>query len=355
MATRQEGPEVETPGEHGSPSAGMSATAQRMASRVAFAGAGAGLLRLRELSVLLVALALAVYFAVSNPAFLSIQNAAVIAAFTASAAIIAAGEVMLLVSGELDLSVGMTFALVPFILLWAMDWGAPFVVALLVALAGAALVGLLNGVVTVGLGVHSFITTLGTLFLIHGVTLIVSGSFPKPAPSEGVAVQVFGGWPWSQILWAVGIAIVMQTILTGTRWGTYTIATGGNPIGASEAGIRIRAIKVRNFVVCAMLGGFAGIIEGIHVTKSFDPNAGGNELMFTAIAAAVIGGTALAGGSGTVIGAFLGALVLGILRNGFTLQGISANTYFVILGVAIIASMVLNTQLSRFRREAKAG
>ncbi|MQA86072.1 MAG: ABC transporter permease [Streptosporangiales bacterium] len=324
-------------------------------ARAAFTGASAGLLRMRELSVLIVVVALSIYFAVSNPAFASAQNAAVIASFTASAAIIAAGEVMLLVSGELDLSVGMTFAMTPFILLWAMDLGAPFIVALFVALAGAALVGVVNGVVTVGLGVHSFITTLGTLFLVHGVTLIISGSFPKPAPSKGFVTQVLGGWPWAQILWAIVIVIVMHAVLTGTRWGTYTIATGGNPTGASEAGIKIRRIKMRNFIACAVLGGFAGIVEGIHVTQSFDPNAGGNELMFTAIAAAVIGGTALAGGSGTVIGAFLGAVVLGVLRNGFTLQGISANTYFVILGVAIIASMVLNTQLSRFRREAKAG
>lgn len=321
----------------------------------ALAGVAPGLLRLRELSVLIVVVALTLYFAVDNPAFVTVNNAAVIAQFTAAAAIIAAGEVMLLVSGELDLSVGMTFALTPFILLWAMDWGAPFVLALLIALAGAAAVGVVNGLVTVGLGVHSFITTLGTLFLIHGITLIISGSFPKPAPSQGAAVAVFGGWPWSHILWAVAIALVMQTVLTSTRWGTYTIATGGNPTGASEAGIRTRVIKVRNFIACAVLGGFAGILEGINITKSFDPNAGGNELMFTAIAAAVIGGTALAGGSGTVIGAFLGALLLGILRNGFTLQGISANTYFVILGVAIIASMALNTQLARFRGEAKAG
>jgi simple sugar transport system permease protein len=106
---------------------------------------------------------------------------------------------------------------------------------------------------------------------------------------------------------------------------------------------------MRNFVVAAMLAGFAGVIEGIRV-GSFDPGAGvaGNRV-FESVAAAVIGGTILTGGAGTVIGAFLGALVIAILKDGLALEGVSAFTYTMVLGAAIIVAMVLNSLASKAR------
>jgi simple sugar transport system permease protein len=313
------------------------------------------LLRLRELSVLVVVIALAIYFAVANSAFTDSQNLINVANLTSSAAMLAAGEVLLLVCGEIDLSVGMTFAFTPILMMWLADRGVPLTLALLIALAAAGVIGAFNGLATVLLRLPSFITTLGTLFLIHGVTLTVSGSFPIPAPTEGLLVDVLGGWTWSQLIWAVVIAVALHVVLVGTRWGVYTVAAGGNLLGASEAGIRVRAIKVRNFVLAAVIAGLAGVIEGMHISQSFDPNAGGNELMFAAVASAVIGGTALLGGSGTVAGAFLGAVLLGMLQNGLTLQGYSATTFIIIEGIAILLAMALNTRLSRLRAGAKAG
>ena len=109
-------------------------------------------------------------------------------------------------------------------------------------------------------------------------------------------------------------------MLNRTRFGLHTIATGGNLVAAAEVGIKVTSIKISNFVLCSMLGGFAGIIDAFRI-GSIDPLAGGSEIMFTAIASAVIGGTLLTGGSGTVIGALIGALALGILKDGFTLSG----------------------------------
>lgn len=328
-------------------------TALAPAGRFGLAGVGSSLLRLRELSVIAVVAALTIYFSVSNSGFFNSDNLGNVANLSSAAAILAAGEVMLLVCGEIDLSVGMTFALTPFIMMEMNGHGIPLFFALVIALLVAASFGLFNGVVTVMLGLPSFITTLGTLYLVHGITLKVSSSFPVAAPTGGFLPHLLGGWKWSEILWAIGIAVVMQIVLTSTRWGTYTIATGGNFLGASEAGIKVRAIKIRAFVTTAVLGGFAGILEGIHISQNFDPNAGGNDLMFKAVAASVIGGTALLGGSGTVIGAMFGALLLGVLEDGFTVQGIGSTTFIVIEGVAIILAMVLNTQLARFRRAAK--
>jgi len=299
---------------------------------------------------LAVVIVLFVYFAASNPGFYGVSNLGDLADATAPVAIVAAGEVMLLVCGEIDLSVGMTFALAPFVMMALNNVGLPLLLALIIALAVAGLIGVFNGLVTVWLGLPSFITTLGTLFLIHGITLKTSGSFPTPAPQDGLLAQILGAWRWAEILWAVLIAVVMQVVLTSTRWGVYTIATGGNAIGAAEAGIKIKSIKVAGFVTTAVLGGFAGVLTGTSISHNFDPNAGGNNLMFTAVAASVIGGTTLLGGSGTVIGALFGAALLGILEIGFTLQGISATSFIMIEGAAIIVAMVLNLQLGRFRR-----
>jgi simple sugar transport system permease protein len=146
------------------------------------------------------------------------------------------------------------------------------------------------------------------------------------------------------------IVAFFHLLLTRTRWGLHTIAVGGNPLGATEAGIRAGRIKIVNFMMVSTLGGFVGILEAFRI-NTIDPNIGGGfGIMFLAVSAAVIGGTALAGGSGTVAGAFLGALVLAELQNGMNLIGISANPYFVILGIAILVSMIANVYLSRLRR-----
>lgn len=321
-------------------------------------GVGQNLMRLRELSVVLVTAVLFAYFAIGQgSAFTGKDNLGNIANYTSAAAIIAAGEVMLLVCGEIDLSAGMTFAMTPILMmLLHNNQSLPLGIALVVALLVAAAFGLFNGLVTVLLRLPAFITTLGTLYLVHGLTLKVAGSHPEPAPTDGTFVQVFASqshW-WSEIVWAIAIVVVMQIVLTSTRWGAYTIATGGNYLGAAEAGIKVRAMKVRAFVITAVFAGFAGVLDGIHTPQSFDPNAGGNDLMFTAVAASVIGGTALLGGSGTVIGALFGALLLGILQDGFNIKGLSVNTFIMVEGIAIILAMVLNTQLTRFRRGARA-
>ncbi|MGH8948980.1 MAG: ABC transporter permease, partial [Acidimicrobiia bacterium] len=207
----------------------------------------------------------------------------------------------------------------------------------------------LNGAISIGFGIPSFIVTLGMGFVINGVTLNISDGFPKQAPSTGAAAAIFGGANFSGLMWVIIIITVMHLILKHTRWGVYTVAIGGNPLGAAEAGVPTRRIKMRNFILAAMLAGFAGVIEGIRV-GSFDPGAGvAGPRVFLAVAAAVIGGTALLGGSGTIIGAFLGALVLAILQDGFNLQGVSAFTFTMVLGAAIILAMILNSLATKAR------
>jgi simple sugar transport system permease protein len=309
---------------------------------------GRSLLHSREASIAIAGIVLVVYFQSTAPAFLSASNVANLAGYSATTAIIAAGEVMVLISGEVDLSVGQVYALAPFVMYYTQRAGVPFVPAIAVGLIPAAIIGIINGLITVVLDIPSFITTLGTLFLINGLTLTISGGFPvapKPGPVVG---NIFGGNAISQSLWAIGVTLVFQLVLVKTRWGMHTIATGGNLIGAKEVGVKTGFIKIGNFVICSVLGGLAGTLDCFRI-GSIDPLAGGTEIMFMAIASAVIGGTLLTGGSGTIVGAFLGACVLGILKDGFTLSGVSAYTFDMILGGAILITMLINVHLSRLR------
>jgi simple sugar transport system permease protein len=305
-------------------------------------------LRWREASILLACVLLAIYFQSTNSTFLSLSNIKNLIDFTATTAIIAAGEVMVLVCGELDLSVGMVYALVPFVMHFLIADGVPAGAAMILALAAAGMIGLVNGAITTFLSVPAFVTTLGTMFLINGLTLTISGGFPVEPQAGAVFTAAFGGSPWARLGWALAIAIVLQLVLNRTRFGLHTIATGGNLVAASEVGIKVTSIKIRNFVLCSVLGGFAGVIDAFRI-GSIDPLAGGSQIMFMAIAAAVIGGTLLTGGSGTVIGALIGALALGILQDGFTLNGVSAFTFDMILGAAILLTMAFNIRLTLWR------
>jgi len=307
------------------------------------------LVRVREVSVLIVAVGLVFYFQAANPAFLSESNILSLARFAVPYVVIASALCLLLICGELDLSVGQSFAFAPIVMYLAYDkLFLVLPIAVLVGLLAVALVGLVNGVITVYLGVSSLITTLGMFFLLAGLNVILTGGFPATTPDTNSLTRVLGEYPWAGAIWALVIVAVLQLVLSRTRWGLHTYATGGNPLGSREAGVGVARIKIGNFIMCATLGGFVGIIESFRI-NSIDPLAGGPDIVLLCIASAVIGGTALLGGIGTVTGAFLGALVLVILRNGFTLQGIDSDTFNVVLGVAILVAMVLNVYIARLR------
>ena len=319
--------------------------------------AGTVLVRWREASVLIVAVGMALYFRASHDVFLSHDNLRNIAQATAPTAIVAVGIVLLLVSGEIDLSVGVVAALTPFLVHYAVDlYGVPVVPALLLAFGIAAGIGFCNGFIVTKLKVPSLVATLGSFYLLLGVLLTTSHAYPAQIPeqAQGRIQQIFGAGDWASLTWCLAIVVIFHVVLTRTRWGLHTISVGGNPIGATEAGIRVDRIKIGNFMIASTLGALAGLLEAFRI-NSIDPNiGGGTALVFTAISAAVIGGTALAGGSGTVIGALLGALILAELQNGFNLIGISANPFQLILGSAILISMIANQYLSRLRRRGGA-
>jgi simple sugar transport system permease protein len=325
---------------------------------------------------------LALYFAANTTGFFTSGNFKTILPYFAPFAILAAGEVFLMINGEIDLSIGGAYLFAPFLFYEVHNGGIPLVPSLIVALLACMLVGLVNGVFTTVIGVNSFIATLGSLFTLEGLTLIISHAQPVQTPGaqvtssvqnvphvvnghhvvlqqtvnhRGTFASIFGGGTYSELIWALVIIVALQVVLTRTRWGVYTIAVGSNRLGAAEAGIRVRLVMIRNFIMCSTLAGLVGILEAVRATSVQPDPAGANEILLTAIAAAVIGGTLLVGGSGTVVGALIGALFLGVLHDGLVIQGVNADYLNFYLGLAILIAMVINVYVGRVRRGSGLG
>jgi simple sugar transport system permease protein len=218
--------------------------------------------------------------------------------------------------------------------------------------------GWVNGFITVTLGVPSFITTIGTGFVMEGLALTFSHAEPSPTPpavlSAGKWLGVPGNpWQWAPFVWAVVLVLIFHLVLTRTRFGLYTISAGGNLLGAREAGINVGRIKYGNFMITGFMGALVGLQTALY-TNNVDPSAGGYQPMFYAVIAAVIGGTAMLGGSGTILGAFLGAIVLATLTDGFDIIGVSSNPLPIIFGGAILVAMIANVQLARLRGSGRS-
>jgi len=306
-----------------------------------------------EASVVVVSVALIIYFEIANQNFLTNANIQTISQFVAAPVIIACGEIMLLICREIDLSVGQVFALAPFLMENVHDVGVPVPLAIIAALIACALIGLTIGLITIRLSIPSFITTLGMLFLITGLTLTISRGYPANTEGGPILTGIMGVWGYSEIVWALAIVAIMHVVLRHTRWGLHTTAVGGNIVAAAEAGIAINRIKIANFVLTSTLGGLCGLLEAFRV-GSIDPLAGGSNIMFLGVASGVIGGTAIAGGAGTIVGGLVGGIMLGVLQDGFTLLGINAFTFDIVIGAAILIAMAANIHLSRLRHRGRA-
>jgi simple sugar transport system permease protein len=339
-------------------------------------------LSLREGSIIVVTLLVAIYFSLTTSTFLTSSSFKTLLPFFAPFAILGAGEVFVMILGEIDLSIGATYLLAPFLYYKLAVAGIPYVPCVLIALAGCMVVGFINGFFTAVIGISSFVATLGMLFTLEGLTLIISHGVPVAMPGAEVTsttvsvhhvingahivltetvnhvstfAKVLGEGTYSELIWALVIVIVGQIVLTFTRWGIYTVAVGSNKLAASEAGVRVLLVMIRNFILCAAAGGFAGILEAVRASSVQPDVAGANEILFKGISAAVIGGTLLAGGSGTVVGALIGALFLGILNDGLILKGVNADYQLFYLGLAIILAMTVNVYVQRVRRGSRSG
>lgn len=289
-------------------------------------------------------------FSFTATRFLTADSFAGIITIASELGIVATGATFLMISGEFDLSVGSVFGFSAMLFAIAATKGIPLVIGLLLALSAAALIGLLNGYITVRFQIPSFITTLGTLMLWRGVLLAITGGFPVRYWESSSVLNFLNGNLWGEFrasaIWFLAIIFLLNFILLRTRYGNATYATGGNKEAARLLGISVERVKMRNFIISAVLAGFAGCIQFARFC-SVDPIRGQN-MELEAIAAVVVGGTLMTGGYGNLIGTLLGVLLIGMLRSGLVMAGAPAYWYQAFVGLILIIAVVLNTNIKRW-------
>lgn len=312
------------------------------------------LLQRPAVSALVMLLAVVAAFALYAPQFLTQSNARVILFAVPELGIIALGTGILMVAGEFDLSVGSVFALVPMAIVILMgkagiDPGIAIVLGLLIGLV----VGYANGWITLTFGIPSFVTTLGMLFIVRSVATVLSGGFPPPFPPDTPTWLFVAdlGLFRSSMIWFMGFILVLAAMLHRTNLGNWIYATGGQRQAADDMGINTRRVKMMCFMLCGLLAGFAGMITTFRLRSALPSLGEGYELQ--AIAANVIGGTALTGGIGSVAGFTIGTVLIRVIDNGLVMARIDANWFRFAIGSLTILAVILNTGLRRRARAMK--
>lgn len=311
-----------------------------------------------ELAGLLLLAVLVILFQLrSGGVFLSANNMRGILGLLPEAALVALGVTLLMICGEFDLSVGSVFALMPMTMAVLFVSGVPFWPAVLAGLALCAFVGFLNGWITIKFDIPSFITTLGMMFMARSLTVVVSGGFPPRIRPGEVPSWLFTGFVDSagfvraSVLWFIAIAVLMAVLLSRTNFGNWVRATGGFLPAAQAMGIPTARVKITCFMICSVLAGFAGMIQALRL-NSFLPSMGmGMELQ--AVAAAVIGGTSLMGGIGSILGGLIGATIIRIMDNGMVMSQIDASWFQFAIGALTILAVVGNAWLRKRGRAMK--
>ena len=305
-----------------------------------------------ELASTLLLVLLIVFFQIlSGAVFLSIDNVRGVMGLLPETALVAVGVTLLMICGEFDLSVGSVFALMPMTMAVLVVAGVPFWLAILLGLALCAFIGFINGWITIKFDIPSFITTLGMMFMARSMTVVVSGGFPPRIKPGQVPSWIFtgfvddGGLIRASVLWFLAIAVLISLLLAKTNFGNWVRATGGFLPAAAAMGIPSGKVKIACFMICSVLAGFAGMIQSLRL-NSFLPALGeGMELQ--AVAAAVIGGTSLMGGIGSIIGGLIGATLIRVIDNGMVMSQIDSNWFKFAIGALTIFAVVGNAWLRR--------
>jgi len=305
-----------------------------------------------------------VVFTSINSAFVSLLNIGNILAFTVELGLIALAMTLLMTSGEFDLSVGSVFGFAG-VIMWTLFNSdvMPLPLAFLVALALSLFIGFCSGVLVTRLAIPSFLVTLGMLLVVRGTSLWLTDGFPQRAwnagdqwiaellvgdffiCSTGIEQEPCGLRIYMSVIWFILIALGCHYVLVRTRFGNWVTATGGNANAARNRGVPVNRVKIVLFMFSSLMAALAGVISSIR-TSAANPNSGtGYEL--EVIAMVVIGGTALMGGRGTIIGTILGIFILRLMRNGIVLVGVPGLAYNIFIGAIILGMMALHAWLER--------
>lgn len=300
-------------------------------------------MRKPEVSILIPLLLLSIFTAVLNPNFLSKSNIADTLNYVSLDFIIAVGMTFTIISGGMDLSVGSTVALGGYITGLALVSNIPVFFSILLGLGVGIIIGLANGMIIVTFRIPPFITTLGMMNIVKGVVNVLSEGrpiFPFPDSFNALAQTRLWGFP-APILMALILLICAAFILKNTAFGRCVMAIGGNESAANTSGIDVKRVKIITYVITSMLASFSGILLA---SKSGTATPGAGEgYEMNIIAAVIIGGTSLSGGSGSVISTAIGCALIKVLNNAMVI--LSVDTYWqnIVIGIIIIVAVIIDT------------
>ena len=285
-----------------------------------------------------------------------------IALFTAAPLLLGVGQTFVIIAGGIDLSVGFIMGLAAVVMARIMKLdalvdmpGAALALGLVVGVTVALLPGVVNGLLIARLRVPAFIGTLGMYGVARGSGFLAADGTTVPVNNDWLFEMGNGkvfGIP-VPVLITIAVVIVLHYVLSQTRWGQYTYAIGGNRQAAIRAGIPVRRHTMTIYMISAVCAGIAGLVY----TARFSAGAAqaGEPLLLDSIAAVVIGGASLFGGSGTIIGTVIGALIIAVIQYGLVFINVEPFWQFVAVGVVIIVSVLVDQSQTRLTGEVEDG
>jgi len=295
-----------------------------------------------EGSLLLILLVLFVFLSFASPTFLTIRNLSNLGRQTSINGIVALGMTFVIISGGIDLSVGAVVGLSGMVAALMMRAGMGILPSMLAAVAASALVGAVNGVVIFHGKVPPFIATLGTMTVVRGVIMLISGAAMVaglPRSFTGFSQAEYLGIPSMIVVWAL-FAVLAFVITRWSVFGRNVYTLGSNPEAARLSGIDIGRVTLGVYVLCPVFAGIAGILFASRIANGVPTAGQGYEL--EAIAAAVIGGASLSGAEGSILGTVIGAIIMQLLRNGGNLLSINPFILEILIGTLIVVTVMLD-------------
>jgi ribose transport system permease protein len=300
----------------------------------------------REGVILLVVVAVSAGFYVLEPGFMSVNNWSDIVVNMATDALMVVGMTLVIIAGGFDLSVGSTFALGAIVSCKLMVGGLPIPLAILVGLAAGAGVGAVNGFIVTKVGVNPLVTTLGMMGIVRGLCRVVTQANPVTGlPARftrlGERVRLTATWeiPWFVFVMIVTV-IVADLLLRHARFLRQVYYVGGNEEAARFSGIRVDWVRSFTYIMAGTLAAAAGIVSAARFTSV--SGSAGERAELRVITAAVIGGASLGGGQGTILGAFLGLLLFGVIQSGMEFLHVNIYVKDIVLGTLLILAVMMD-------------
>jgi ribose transport system permease protein len=302
---------------------------------------------LRQMVLIMILVGICIVWAIMTPSFLTVSNITNVVRQVSYTAIAAVGMTMIIIIGEIDLSAGSLIAIAGLVAAYVFKATGSMALAVLAVIVVSAIVGIVNGVLVTKGKLPGFIATLAAMTILRGFAYIFTKGNPIAVSDKkflAVGTGYLGMIPIPVIIMVIIVALGIF-LTNNTRFGRYIYAVGGNAEASKWSGLNVDKVKILVFLIMGVVTGISGLVVAARL-GSGQPSAG-TSFEMDCITAAVVGGTSMAGGKGTILGTVVGALIIGVLGNGMTL--LDVNTYWqqVIKGVIIVIAVLIDTKTKK--------